>query len=183
MITNSELAILGLVAENPQHGYQIEAEITQRGMRNWTEIGFSSIYYVLNKMEESGWLSSAKQTSGDRPTRKVYRLTTTGEEIFHQAVFERFSQPRPRTGDYALALANLPALTPDEICNGLENHLKSLKEQIDSLQNKWEADQSQNMPHHVNYLFNYSLNLLQSETVWVENFLNSQKGKNNNAKD
>ena len=59
-LTNSELAILGLVAEHPRYGYQVEQDIAARGMREWTEIGFSSIYYVLNKLEAAGWLASGE---------------------------------------------------------------------------------------------------------------------------
>ena len=51
-MTNAELAILSLVAEQPRHGYEIENVIEQRGMRAWTEIGFSSIYYILKKLEK-----------------------------------------------------------------------------------------------------------------------------------
>ena len=44
-MTNAELAVLSLVVEAPRHGYEIEQAIAERGMREWTEIGFSSIYY------------------------------------------------------------------------------------------------------------------------------------------
>ncbi len=44
--------------ESPMHGYQIEQIIEERGMREWTPIGFSSIYYLLDKMKDKGWLAS-----------------------------------------------------------------------------------------------------------------------------
>jgi len=114
MLTNVELAILGMVAERPKHGYQLEQDIELRGMRNWTEIGFSSIYYVLNKLEKSGWLVSeaAFEPGTGGPARKVYRLTTSGKAALHEAVRERLAHPRARNGDFELALANLPVLSP-----------------------------------------------------------------------
>jgi DNA-binding PadR family transcriptional regulator len=54
MMTNAELAILSLVDERPRHGYEVEQVIEERGMREWTEIGFSSIYYLLKKLEREG---------------------------------------------------------------------------------------------------------------------------------
>ena len=51
-ITNSELALLGLLMESPMHGYQIEQIIEDRGMREWTTIDLSSIYYLLHKMRD-----------------------------------------------------------------------------------------------------------------------------------
>ena len=54
IVTEAELMILGLLAERPRHGYEIEEVIEARGMREWTAIGFSSIYYLLNKLEKGG---------------------------------------------------------------------------------------------------------------------------------
>jgi DNA-binding PadR family transcriptional regulator len=58
-LTDAELLLLGLVAEMPRHGYELDQVIQQRGMREWTEIGFSSIYFVLGKLEKLG-LATAK---------------------------------------------------------------------------------------------------------------------------
>ena len=53
-LTDAELLLLGLVAEMPRHGYELDQVIQQRGMREWTQIGFSSIYFVLGKLEKLG---------------------------------------------------------------------------------------------------------------------------------
>jgi DNA-binding PadR family transcriptional regulator len=70
-MTKAELAILGLVAEKPRHGYEIEGVIEARGMRDWTEIGFSSIYYLLKKLEDkglvTGQLEKASESGMKRP--------------------------------------------------------------------------------------------------------------------
>ena len=48
-LSNAEYAVLSLLAEAPRHGYGVERIVEERGMRNWTEIGFSSIYFLLKK--------------------------------------------------------------------------------------------------------------------------------------
>lgn len=55
-ISTTEVAILGLLSDRPMYGYEIEKIIEERKMRNWTSIGFSSIYYSLNKMEKKSLL-------------------------------------------------------------------------------------------------------------------------------
>ena len=50
-LTDAELLVLGLVVEMPRHGYQLEQVIEQRAMREWTQIAFSSIHFVLGKLE------------------------------------------------------------------------------------------------------------------------------------
>ena len=53
-LTDAEMLVLGLVAEMPRHGYQLDQVIEERGMRKWTQIGFSSIYYVLEQARKDG---------------------------------------------------------------------------------------------------------------------------------
>ncbi|MEQ9246341.1 MAG: PadR family transcriptional regulator, partial [Nitratireductor sp.] len=57
-LTDAELLLLGLVAEMPRHGYELEQIIDTRGMREWTQVGFSSIYFVLGKLEKSGLVAA-----------------------------------------------------------------------------------------------------------------------------
>jgi DNA-binding PadR family transcriptional regulator len=166
-MTNIELAILGLLAEGPKHGYQIEQDIEQRGMRDWTEIGFSSIYYILNKLEAAGWLESRKESEGDRPTRKVYTLTPTGWGALHQAVEQRLSAPHPPASDFTLALANLPALTPQETLACLQTYRAAQIKRLENLHFKWDFSRQSGMAPHVNLLFSYSQALIQTEIDWV----------------
>ena len=77
-MTNAELAVLSLLVEKPRHGYEIQQVIEDRGMRDWTEIGFSSIYYVLAKLEKRGLVSSTQDAGGKGPSRKVYAPTGAG---------------------------------------------------------------------------------------------------------
>ncbi|MFN2222899.1 MAG: PadR family transcriptional regulator, partial [Candidatus Promineifilaceae bacterium] len=54
-MTNAKLAISSLIAEEPRRDYDIEQKIIEaRGMREWTEIGFSAIYSLLKKLETAG---------------------------------------------------------------------------------------------------------------------------------
>jgi DNA-binding PadR family transcriptional regulator len=66
-INKREAAILGLLCEKPLYGYTIEKIIEERGMRHWTEIGFSSIYYVLKRLESRNLVvSSCRQQENNR---------------------------------------------------------------------------------------------------------------------
>ena len=59
-VTDAELVLLGLVAEQPRHGCQLEAVIAERGERGWTALGFSSIHYLLDKLDSRGLVSSKR---------------------------------------------------------------------------------------------------------------------------
>ena len=77
MTSNAELAILSLIAEEPRHGYQIEQLISERNMRTWTEIGFSSIYRLLKKFEKEGLIiGEPGEPEGRGPARVIYSSAT-----------------------------------------------------------------------------------------------------------
>ena len=93
-MTNAELTILSLIAEQPRHGYDIEQVIEQRGMRDWTEVGFSSIYFLLNKLEKDGMVKSRLEKSqGKGPARKVYSITAEGKRAHTQGSLAALSTP------------------------------------------------------------------------------------------
>jgi DNA-binding PadR family transcriptional regulator len=50
-LNHRAFVLLGLVAETPSHAYNIDQRIKERGMRNWTNIGTSSIYNIINNLE------------------------------------------------------------------------------------------------------------------------------------
>ena len=110
-MTNAELAILSLVAEHPRHGYEIEQIIQQRGMREWTEIGFSSIYYLLAKLDGAGLIVSRLEEGARGPARKVYEATPAGRQALRGGTLELLAVPH-RSSSLELGLANLPLLDP-----------------------------------------------------------------------
>jgi DNA-binding PadR family transcriptional regulator len=169
-LTNGEMALLSLLAEMPMHGYQIESLIEARGMRNWAEIGFSSIYYALNKMEKSGLVESHTQPEEGRPARRVYKLTDLGRQVLTSAEYQRLSQPHPFSADFSLALACLPLLPSEQQITALNERVQHLQGQEQQLQGKWQQDQP-GMAAHVNHLFDYSLAQMRAERAWVENFI------------
>ena len=93
-MNNKEIALLGLLTAGPKYGYQLENDIEARGMREWTEIGFSSIYYLLNKSEARGWVVSTLGESSKGPVRKLYALTEGGWGQLRQEVARLLSAPR-----------------------------------------------------------------------------------------
>lgn len=177
-LTNTEMAILGLAAEGPRHGYQIEQDIAMRGMREWTEIGFSSIYYILNKLEKSGWLVSelvsgtAAEGRGG-PARRVYRLTEAGLGVLREAVRARLARPRLRSGDFDLALANQPVLLPDETREAVRENRDYLVQRVEFVRARLQAARAgaQPAPPHVEALFSRSLALMQAELDWLNDYL------------
>jgi PadR family transcriptional regulator PadR len=74
-----EPTLLLLLHHGPAHGYTL---IEQLGEYDLADIDPSAVYRALRDMEARGWVLSfwdGEQTQG--PPRRVYRLTTLGDEV------------------------------------------------------------------------------------------------------
>lgn len=169
MTTQSELALLSLLAEQPYHGYELEHVIESRGMREWTEIGFSSIYYLLKKLEGDGWIESRLEEGGRGPARKVYAITPGGREQLRAAILESLSTPQRCSTPLLLGIANLPGVPATEAAAALRQYVAALEAQLAHMRERWEAQKP--LPYFVEAMFAYSDTLIQAECDWIERFI------------
>lgn len=92
-LSDSEINILGIIRKGYKYGYEIEKFIEKEEMRDWTSIGFSSIYYVLGRLEKKGCINSGKDITANNIIRKIFEITEFGIEIFDQNVIRLLSKP------------------------------------------------------------------------------------------
>jgi DNA-binding PadR family transcriptional regulator len=168
-LTNAELAILSLVAETPRHGYEIEQVIEGRGMRDWTEVGFSSIYYLLKKLEKEGLAEGQLEEAERGPARKVYRPTPAGWEALRNGVLEALSVPQPCYSPLQLGLANLPGIPPDEAIAALRQYREALIARREYAQARWDAQKP--LPYFVDAMFDHGITMAEAEANWIETFI------------
>ncbi len=169
-MTNAELAVLTLIAEKPRHGYEIEQVIEERGMRDWTEIGFSSIYYLLKKLQKKGYIEGrTERQAGKGPSRMVYHLTPAGRGAVHEGVLEALSHPQRPYPPLQIGMANLPGVSRAEALDALSQYRNALDKRMLDLKDNWEGKGP--LPYFVDAMFDYSVNMLQAELAWIETFI------------
>jgi len=141
ILTDAEFVILSLICEQPIHGYQIEGEITQRNMRAWTDLSTSSIYYLLGKLEEKGWIEQIPADEGDTrgKPRKIFQSTDEGVSAWKEATLGALRQPKITYTNFLMGLHNLWSISPEEALeavrayrewleNDLQRQLRELEE-------------------------------------------------------
>ncbi len=170
-LTDAELLLLGLVAEMPRHGYELDQVIEQRGMRQWTQIGFSSIYFVLGKLQGLG-LVTAKKPAGARAgtkARKVYSVTPAGRRALAAQTVAALRDVQPAYSSVLLGMINWPALKRERALEALQARSRA----IEAEQARLGAIQveRQPLPDYVEALFEYSLGQLRAEVEWVSRTL------------
>jgi DNA-binding PadR family transcriptional regulator len=175
-LTNAELAILSLVTEKPRHGYEMEQVIEGRGMREWTEVGFSSIYYLLKKLEKDGLVESQLEQAERGPARKVYHATQAGYAALHQGTLDALAALPHPTSPLQLGLSNLPILSPEEAISALQTHRQALIERIEGVQATW--DRQRPLPYFVDAMFDHALTMANAELAWIETFIKQVEKQN-----
>ncbi len=80
MATKVEIVVLGLLAEEPMHGYDLLERFRTRSMGFWTELSRASVYQVLKRLERDGSVSGKAQEGREGPDRRVFRITRRGRE-------------------------------------------------------------------------------------------------------
>lgn len=176
-MTNAELAILSLIAERPRHGYDIERVIDERGMREWTEISFSSIYYLLKKLEKDGMIEGQlQQPEGKGPARKVYSITQPGRQAQIEGALAALSTPQSGSAPFLLGLSNYPAVSQEQALSALNSYAAQLDESLHRMLQRAE-DQSP-LPPFVEAMFDYSRVLAEAELNWIRNFIQEVEAGN-----
>lgn len=76
--------ILGLLAPQPQHGYQLlEAFNDPDRLGEVWKLSTSQLYAVLKRLERQGWIWGEQVESENAPTRTEYAITPAGESHLH----------------------------------------------------------------------------------------------------
>lgn len=166
-LTDSELMLLGLIAEMPRHAYELEQVIEQRAMREWSNIGFSSIYFILGKLEKMKLVSARKPKTSK--AKKTYKLTKTGHKILAAQTIEFLKTYRPTYSSLLLGMLHWPVLERGDALNALEARNQAITAELARLTNI-QFDQ-QPLPDFVESAFDFTHGQLKAEAEWIEKTL------------
>ena len=89
-----ELIILGLLMQQPAHGYLL-VQIINDMIGPWAKVSNGTIYPMLAKLEERGYVSASAPEPGERDRRgsRTLEITEAGRERFHQLMMDTTSNP------------------------------------------------------------------------------------------
>ncbi len=81
-----EMLLLKLIAEQPRYGYEIVTILEQRVAR--LQLRESTLYPVLYRLENDGFIAGQWETFERGVPRKVYKLTPNGFVEFERLINE-----------------------------------------------------------------------------------------------
>ena len=86
-LTTPDLVLLSLLAERPMHGYQANAELERREIRDWAGISRPQVYYSLEKLARAGMIRSLEMGEpASGPQRSSFETTAEGRTALADAL-------------------------------------------------------------------------------------------------
>ncbi|GAA2635810.1 PadR family transcriptional regulator [Paractinoplanes durhamensis] len=98
-----DMAILGLLQENPMHGYELRKELATKLGTIRAAISYGTLYPTLKRLQAAGWITESESDPSMIPPmtskrgRVVYKITAEGKERFADLI----AQAGPETYDDA----------------------------------------------------------------------------------
>ncbi|HEX3052013.1 MAG TPA: PadR family transcriptional regulator [Aggregatilineaceae bacterium] len=170
-MTDAELAILSIVAEGPINGYDIQTIIAQRGLRAWTNIGVSSLYYVMEKLERQGLIEGQAAANETGPARRQYHITPAGFGVLQTAVADLCSTAREYANGFELGLANLYVLKPSQIRTAFIAYRQELTSRLVQARERWRLLKDSNAPFNVDAMLDHHVTMIEAELNWINHFI------------
>src|SRR5258708_35276484 len=86
-LTTPDLVMLSLLAERPMHGYEANATLEDRKIRDWAAVSRPQIYYSLEKLTGLGLIRVSDDGSPSAgPERRVFQTTEAGRQRLADAL-------------------------------------------------------------------------------------------------
>jgi DNA-binding PadR family transcriptional regulator len=101
-----QYAILGLIAARADgaHGYQLKVEFDALYGDFWS-LNYGQLYRTLDRLDRAGFIHGTEQVQSGRPSRKIYRITTSGRQSLDDWLLLPPSyEPRPLRDELSVKL-------------------------------------------------------------------------------
>ena len=176
-LTIPDLVVLSLLAERPMHGYDVNATLEERNIRDWASVSRPQVYYSLDKLLKLKLTRVAKDPDhAAGPERRVFETTVAGREGLAEAlnathwVEQKAYQPfliwlalswQARPGTFGRQLRARRALLSSRLAHEEETLADVLK--------------AVGHPHHeAVWMLELFIEQIQTEMRWIEKLLMSE---------
>jgi DNA-binding PadR family transcriptional regulator len=173
-LTISDLVILSLLAERPMHGYEVNATLEDRNIREWAPVSRPQIYYSLDKLTR---LKLIRVTQTDSPSagpeRRVMQTTALGREQLADALEAKHWVAQTAHQPFLIWLALSWQARTKTFRKQLDNRRKLLEERLNR-EKATLADVLTEVGHQYHeavWMLQLVIEQTQTELRWVERIL------------
>ncbi|UNC90815.1 PadR family transcriptional regulator [Candidatus Contubernalis alkaliaceticus] len=174
-LSNTEFMLLSLIRERKAaSGYQLNTIIKNRGYRQWADVGMTSIYRGLKKLEQKGLIQGQLTTNKtiQGPAAKEYFLTDEGVNMLKEETGKGLSETRERDRRFDLALSTMDVLSSETALSLFFKRMQFLESEQKRI-SKVYSGQQQQISFQGALLFKHTLHFIKSEITFLNNLINN----------
>ena len=108
-----ELVLLGLLHSDELYGYQIN-EMIETYFGTSINLTKPTAYRILHNLAEKGLITFREEKDGNRPTRRVYKITKAGNSHFKDLLRQSLREFKPLENVNVICLAYLSEIPSRE---------------------------------------------------------------------
>src|SRR5690606_4841871 len=168
-----ELAVLGLLADSPMHGYELRKQVN--GLLGWTRLlSYGTLYPCLKQLTRGGFIAADTETSprGKRP-RIVYRLTAEGKEYF-SSLLEDGGPSAWDDENFGVRFALFARTSSPTRVRILEGRRSRLEERLDNVRTA-AATRRERMDAYTRELQRHGLESVEREINWLTELIDRER--------
>lgn len=160
-----QLLLLGLLRGQEMHGYQLN-EFIDRQMGFCVDLKRSTAYYLLDKLCREGLVSQELGRAGNRPERRIYRITPAGEERFQELLRRNLAEYAPPMYGVDIGVIyqrHLPAAEAARLLAERRAAMLAHRAELEALRATLPPDHSPVVEHHLVHL--------DAELAWLDRLI------------
>ncbi len=183
-MTKVDLMVLGLLSEQPMHGYQLKRVLEEKHADLWSAVSTGHLYYTLKKLKKLKYVAEKTSRVGNRPPRHVYSLTNNGKRALKTGLDELdvHTQRLFFSLDIVIAFAKALSLQAGKLEVLIQKRKKAVEGELGEIKSAWRDKVITDSMSLSEYLiFEHRLSLLSAELKWARWALKVTKGINYNS--
>jgi DNA-binding PadR family transcriptional regulator len=172
-----ELAVLGLLKERAMHGYELRKQLGAILGPLW-QVSWGSLYPTLRRLARAGVVEvdprsgrAAKSSLGGR-RKTVYRITTSGDELFKKLLEE--AAPPVDAEHFTLKLAFFRYLGPETRLALLERRRAYLQDKLAQFKANMRTYRER-MDGYAVSLQNHDMATTESDIAWIDELITQER--------
>ncbi len=168
-----ELAILGLLKQQPMHGYQLSRELGG-SLGGFWRVSYGSLYPTLRRLERDGLVSpvQGENTGGRRKT--VFGITEPGERAFLELLQETPNDSSTEDTRFRVRLAFFRYLPPETRIRLLERRRGYLTERLDTIDDSLRTTR-EGADDYTLSLIEHGRSATRSDIEWLDGLIQNER--------
>jgi DNA-binding PadR family transcriptional regulator len=168
MTMDRQLLLLGLLRAQEMHGYQLNEYIDER-MAFCVDLKRSTAYYLLDKLCRDGYVNQEVEREGNRPERRVYRITPAGEARFQELLRQNLATyvaPVYAEDIGVIFQHHLPAAEGRDLLRSRRAAVATHRDELQQLRGGLPPSHSAIIDHHLLHI--------DAELTWLDRLIAEQ---------